>query len=68
MEKKKTGHQDKINKYSHKWKGSFKVVYVAQPKAYMLEDMQGKKLKNTFNVKHLKNSTIRKRNTIYVKP
>lgn len=48
-EKNEFVHQDKINKLYSKWKRPYKVVVIAYPNAYVLENMQGKKLKNIFN-------------------
>lgn len=45
-------HQDKMDKLSPKWEKPYNVVAIAHPNAYVLEDMQGKMLKNTFNTKH----------------
>lgn len=46
-------HHDMINKLSPKWE-PYKVVVIVHPKSYVLKDMQGKRLKNPFNVEHLK--------------
>lgn len=45
---------DRMNKLSPKWEGPYMFVAIPYPNAYVLEDEDGKKLKNTFNVEHLK--------------
>lgn len=45
----------KDDKLCSKWKGSYKVVVILHPNAYVLVDENGKKLKNTLNAEHLKN-------------
>lgn len=47
MEKNQFAHQDRMNKLSPKWEGP-------HPNAYILEDEEGKRLDNTFNVEHFK--------------
>lgn len=47
-------HQDKINKMSLKWEGSYIVVDIEHLHDYVLKGKQGKGLKNTFIVEHLK--------------
>lgn len=49
-----SAHQDKIKKLSPKCERSYKYVIIAHPNPYVLDDMQGKRLKTTFNAKHLK--------------
>lgn len=44
--------QDKINKNSPKWEGPYKIVSMDHLTPMYLEDVQNKKLKNTFNVEH----------------
>lgn len=48
-------HQDNINNLFPKWEDPYKVITIAYPHAYVVEDMQRKRLKtkNTFDAEHL---------------
>lgn len=54
VESNEIAHLVKMNKLSQKWEGTSKVIDIPHPNTYILEDKEGKKLKNNFNVENLK--------------